>query len=67
MTLTPLRKLRIIQWLDGRPYRALCTRCERSFTLTDSTIRSPEAARDNLENQFRNHFCEEHQPMGRAA
>jgi len=67
MTLIPLRKLRIIQWVGGQPYRAVCTRCERSFTLTDSTKVSVEAARDNLEHQFGNHSCEQHHPMRKTA
>lgn len=67
MSLRPIRNLRIVGWAAGVPHRAQCTRCERIFSLTDSNIVNIESARDNLENQFRSHFCEEKPPLRRIA
>ena len=61
-----IRNLLIVQWAYGKPFRARCTRCERTFTLHHPAI-DVQNARDQLENQFRNHSCEEHRPYQKTA
>ena len=61
MDFSRVRNLLITQWADGKPFRARCTRCERTFTLHQAAI-DVQNARDQLENQFRNHRCEEPRP-----
>ena len=67
MSLTPIRSLRIIEWINGTPHRAVCTRCQRLFVLIDKNALTVQGARDDLENQFRNHLCEERPPSRSAA
>ena len=61
-----VRNLRIVQWADGRPFRAQCTRCERTFMLNQPAT-DVQNARDDLENQFRNHRCEGPRPTRKIA
>ena len=67
MSIAPIRNLQIVEWMNGAPHRALCTCCRRLFVLIDATVLTVQGARDDLENQFRNHLCDEQPPSRSAA
>ena len=60
-------QLRIIGWSAMAPDRAVCTLCDRVFTLLDGPHTSVEKARDVLEREFLAHRCPGPRPLPRFA
>jgi len=50
-------QLRIIRWRHTAPDRAVCTVCDRVFSLYGDVQPSVEQARDALEREFLSHRC----------
>ena len=51
------RELRIVKRIGPAPCIAVCTSCNRQFTVMDTVVRTVEGAEASLQEQFDGHKC----------
>ena len=55
----PKRNLRVLQWIGTVPAVAVCTSCDRQFTVPLAALKKVADAQQHLTLQFTQHDCQE--------
>jgi len=53
----PKRNLRVLKWLGAVPALAVCTMCNREFTVSLPALKRVTEAQESLRLQFAEHKC----------
>ena len=51
------RNLRVLKWIGTTPAIAICTLCDRQFTVPMAALKRVADAQQNLTAQFAEHDC----------
>ncbi len=57
----PKHNLRVLKWLGTTPAIAVCTMCNHEFKVPLSALKRVASAQENLQLQFAEHQCQEHE------
>jgi hypothetical protein len=55
----PKRILKVTKWLGMTPTVAICAACNAEFKVPVSSLKSTQASRNSLQQQFDTHDCPE--------